>query len=151
MQIDWKISSFEELNTRELFEYLKLRQDVFVVEQECAYPDIDATDLKADHILGWHELSLVACARLIPAGITYEYPSIGRIATSNKARGTGVGRLLMDESLTFMHQQYPGEKIKIGAQQRLEKFYQSYGFKTVSEMYLEDGIPHIDMLQSNSD
>lgn len=150
MQIDWKISSFEELTTRELFEYLKLRQDVFVVEQECAYPDIDATDLKADHILGWHEQSLIACARLIPAGVTYEYPSIGRIATSNKARGTGVGRLLMDESLAFMHQQYPGEKIKIGAQQRLEKFYQSYGFQSVSEMYLEDGIPHIDMLQHNS-
>ncbi len=147
----WEIKSFAELSTRELFEYFKLRQAVFVVEQTCPYPDIDNTDLAAQHILAWQDDTLGACARLIPAGVTYDYPSIGRIATNDTQRGTGLGRELVKRSIAFMQQQYPNQQIKIGAQQRLERFYQSFGFRTVSDMYLEDNIPHIDMLLPAAD
>lgn len=146
MAMKWNLKTFDELNTHEMFEYLKLRQSVFVVEQTCPYPDIDDTDRKAHHLLAWQGTELAACARLIPAGVTYEHPSIGRIATSKQHRGTGLGRELVSQSIDHLHRLYPGTQTKIGAQERLEKFYQSFGFATVSTMYLEDDIPHIDML-----
>lgn len=142
----WELKRFDELSALEMFEYLKLRQSVFVVEQTCAYPDIDETDRKAHHLLGWEADKLAACARLIPAGVTYEYPSIGRIATSEDFRGAGLGRELVAHSIELMREMYPGHQIKIGAQERLAAFYESFGFETVSDMYIEDDIPHIDML-----
>ena len=146
--MQWTLKHFNELSTIELFEYLKLRQSVFVVEQTCPYPDIDDTDKVAHHLLAWHDSNLVACARIIPAGVTYPYPSIGRITNAIEYRGSGIGRDLVDKSIGHAKNLFPNQAIKIGAQQRLEKFYESFGFKTVSPMYLEDGIPHIDMLLS---
>ena len=117
-----------------------------MVEQTCPYPDIDKTDMKAHHLLVWDGDLLAACARLIPAGVTYDYPSIGRIATSQNHRGNGLGRELVANCIGHMRDLYPNQKIKIGAQERLSAFYQSFGFEVVSSMYLEDDIPHIDML-----
>jgi len=142
----WELKTLTELTSSELFEYLKLRQSVFVVEQTCPYPDIDDTDKAANHLLAWDKNTLAACARIIPAGVTYEYPSIGRIATGAMYRGTGLGRELVRRSIEQTQGLYPEQAIKIGAQERLSRFYQSFGFETVSDMYLEDDIEHIDML-----
>ncbi len=150
-EFHWQVKSFEQLSPVELFDYLKLRQAVFIVEQTCAYPDIDDTDKLAHHLLGYKGGLLVACARLIPANVTYEHPSIGRIATHAQARGSGLGRQLMTHCVSTMHDLYPGQTIKIGAQQYLENFYQSFGFETTSDVYLEDGIPHIDMVLESPD
>lgn len=147
MSIAWQTKSFDQLSTNELFEILKLRQAIFVVEQECAYPDIDDTDKVALHFFGYADEHLAAYARLIKPGVTYDYASIGRVAIAPEFRGTGLGRTLMQASIAKMSELYPGEKLKIGAQQHLEAFYNSLGFVTVSETYLEDGIPHIDMLR----
>lgn len=149
--MQWSLKAYQELTIEELFDCLHLRQSVFVVEQACPYPDIDATDKVAHHFLGYleneqGEKELVACARLIPAGVTYEFPSIGRIATSLSHRGLGLGRELMTHCIEHMQRLYPEQSIKIGAQERLEAFYQSFGFETTSAMYLEDNIPHIDMI-----
>lgn len=151
MKLHWKTSAFAELNTQELFEILKLRQAIFVVEQECAYPDIDDTDLVSMHLCGYdngynENSDLVAYARLIKPGVSYDQSSIGRIVVSPKARGQRLGETLMHKALGVMQELFPQEPIKIGAQQHLEKFYNDLGFKTISEMYLEDGIPHIHML-----
>lgn len=147
MKLYWKIKAFTELSTQELFEILKLRQEIFVVEQECAYPDIDDTDLVSMHLSGHNENNeLVAYARLIEPGVSYDQASIGRIVVSPAARGQRLGESLMHTALNEMEVLFPQKAIKIGAQQHLEKFYNDLGFKTISEMYLEDGIPHIHML-----
>ncbi len=151
--INWQIKTFDELSNDELFEVLRLRQAVFVVEQECAYPDIDATDKVALHLLGYlagePHAELAVYARLIKPGVTYEYASIGRVVVAPQARGKDYGRALMLRAITEVEQRYPHGPIKIGAQQHLETFYVSLGFERVSEMYLEDDIPHIDMMRGS--
>lgn len=144
--IQWRSKTFDELTNQELFSLMELRQRIFVVEQECAYPDIDNTDKLASHLMAWDDDVLAGCTRLIGPGITYEYASIGRVAIAQDYRGSGLGRQLMQHSIREMRARYPQQAIKIGAQQHLEAFYQSLGFTTVSDMYLEDDIPHIDML-----
>lgn len=146
-QIDWQTKRFEQLTGGELFTILKLRQAIFVVEQECAYPDIDDTDKVALHFSGYIDEQLTAYARLIKPGVTYEHASIGRIVVAPQFRGSGLGRTLMQAAIKKIEQVYPGQNQKIGAQQHLEAFYNSLGFKTISDMYMEDGIPHIDMLR----
>ena len=146
----WELKPFAELSALELFEYLKLRQSVFVVEQTCPYPDIDDIDKSSYHLLGWKDSELVACARIIPAGISYQHPSIGRIASALHCRGSGIGRKLVKKSIDYTQSLFPGCVIKIGAQERLEKFYHSFGFETVSDSYIEDGIAHIEMLLDES-
>ena len=148
MSISWKTKSFENLDTRELYQLLMLRQAVFVVEQQCAYPDLDASDLVAMHLCGLDDNGeLIAYARLIEPGVSYAQASIGRVVVSPNARGQGLGPTLMNTALAEMATLYPGQAIKIGAQQHLEKFYNDLGFETISKMYLEDGIPHIYMLR----
>lgn len=142
----WETRIFEQLTNVELFEYFKLRQAVFIVEQTCPYPDIDDTDKLAHHLLAFNGDTLKACARIIPSNVTYEFPSIGRIAIAESGRGTGLGRELVERSIALTRSLFPNKTIKIGAQQYLEGFYQSFGFTTISEMYLEDNIPHIDMV-----
>ena len=140
---------FNELSLYELYEIMALRQEVFVVEQNCPYLDADGKDQSAWHLMGLNEnKKLVAYTRLIPKGISYEkYPSIGRVVTSTSARGGGIGRELMEQSIQWMEKLFPAQDIKIGAQCYLEKFYKSLGFEIAGDEYLEDGIPHYPMLR----
>jgi len=145
--ITWQCIPFSQLSTIELYELLKLRVDVFVVEQTCPYPELDDNDHQngVRHLLGYSGKELVACARLLPPGTTYQHVSFGRIATKKNARGNGLGHLLLTEALAACEKLWPAQTIDIGAQEHLHEFYQSHGFKQVSDMYLEDDIPHIDM------
>ncbi|MGF1721571.1 GNAT family N-acetyltransferase [Vibrio kyushuensis] len=146
-QIIWHTLRFDQLTTLQLYQLLQLRVDVFVVEQNCPYPELDNKDIQqgVHHLLGYIDDRLVACARLLPRNISYADVSIGRIATSSKVRGTGLGNLLVHTALANCQTLWPGQSITIGAQEHLANFYASHGFTKISEMYLEDDIPHIDM------
>lgn len=149
--MQWRTLSFAELTTVQLYELLQLRVDVFVVEQNCPYPELDGKDCAAQT---WHLLGvdvngqLQAYARLLAPGISYEEVSIGRVLVRDSARGQGIANILMQQAISECQRLWPQQAIKIGAQQYLLAFYQQLGFEQVSEMYLEDGIPHIDMLRS---
>ncbi|MFA6060516.1 MAG: GNAT family N-acetyltransferase [Taibaiella sp.] len=148
--MNWYIKSFDELNTIELYKILQLRCAVFIVEQNCPYQDLDDKDLKATHI--WSSDSdgnVTAYCRILPAGISYTEPSIGRVATAATARNTGMGRILMQKAISFIHDTWNQPAIRISAQLYLDKFYTSLGFETVSEPYMEDNIPHIEMVKTN--
>ncbi|UUM30363.1 GNAT family N-acetyltransferase [Vibrio japonicus] len=143
----WQLVSFNQLSTQKLYQLLKLRVDVFVVEQECPYPELDNKDHLPDvhHLLGYKGDELVACARLLPRGVSYPSVSIGRVATKKAHRGGGLGHQLLKQALSGCEQLWPTSDIEIGAQEHLAGFYAQHGFVTTSAMYLEDGIPHIDM------
>jgi ElaA protein len=138
------LRAFDELSTSELYEVLALRQRVFVVEQKCAYLDCDGKDLRASHLLGRQGKDLVAYARLLPRGASYEESSIGRVASDPSVRGSGCGRELIREAIARTWETFGGP-IYIGAQRYLERFYAEVGFVVVGEPYDEDGIPHIHM------
>ncbi|MCQ2546672.1 MAG: GNAT family N-acetyltransferase [Clostridia bacterium] len=147
-----KIKTFDELTGRELYESMRLRQDVFVLEQTCLYPDLDGRDYDCWHALafndstsGGNESDLVGYIRILPAGQTFDTVAIGRVLTRETQRGEGVARQLMEESLHYIRDVLGETHVKLSAQQYLIKFYESLGFKIISEGYLEDGIPHIDM------
>ena len=146
--ITWQLKPFAELTTIQLYQLLKLRVDVFVVEQQCPYPELDDKDHQKDvyHLLGYESDKLVACTRLLPKGVSYPSVSIGRVATSADHRGGGIGHQLLEESLRACQSLWPNESIEIGAQAYLEAFYTRHGFVKMSDTYLEDGIPHIDMI-----
>lgn len=146
MNLHWTLKKFEDLNPVELYRILQLRNEVFVVEQNCPYQDADNKDLKAHHFMGWHGDILVAYTRLIPPGISYTEASIGRVVSSPKYRGTGAGRALMELSIQNTLILFNCNTIKIGAQLYLKKFYESLGFAQCSGEYLEDNIPHIEMI-----
>jgi len=141
---------FIELTLEELYEIMALRQEVFVVEQDCPYLDADGKDPKSWHLMGRNgEGKLLAYARLLPEGVSYSgYASFGRVVSSPEARRSGVGRQLMQAVMAEMQVLFPNQPIRIGAQQYLIKFYESFGFHADSEMYLEDGIPHVEMVSS---
>ncbi|MEN8138557.1 MAG: GNAT family N-acetyltransferase [Bacteroidota bacterium] len=140
------IKTFEELSTTELYQIINLRERVFVVEQKCYYLDADNNDQKAWHLLLFEGKNLAAYLRILPPNVTYEYPSIGRVVVDVKYRSLNLGRKIMEEAINFLKEKYPKQPIKIGAQVYLNKFYQSLGFINNSEEYLEDGIPHVDMI-----
>ncbi|WP_168926921.1 GNAT family N-acetyltransferase [Shewanella donghaensis] len=147
--IQWKLLSFNELSLDELYELLKLRVDVFVVEQNCPYPELDDKDRLplTKHLLGVTEQGeIIAYTRILAAGVSYDEASIGRVIVAEKGRGNGVAHDLMMRSINVVKESWPTQNIQIGAQQHLSDFYQQQGFTQSSEMYLEDGIPHIDML-----
>ncbi len=148
--LSWLCSSFESLTTSELYEILRLRAEVFVVEQDCPYQDLDNKDQLGFHLLGREGSSLSCYARLLPPGVNYPEASIGRVVTSTSVRGSGLGRLLLRESIRQCQILWPGKDITISAQHHLEKFYQEFAFTTESEPYSEDGIPHIRMHRSGS-
>ena len=150
--ITWKSVPFSQLTNHELYQLLKLRVDVFVVEQTCPYPELDDNDTLEGvyHLLGYQEQQLVACARLLPQGVTYPSVSIGRVATKKSARGNGLGHQLLKQSLLECAKHWPNKRVEIGAQQHLIVFYQQHGFVQTSEMYLEDDIPHIDMKRESN-
>ncbi len=150
VSLSFSLLPFEELDSPTLYEVLRLRQRVFVLEQQCPYVDADNLDQVAWHLMGRQaggELS--AYTRLLPEGAAYEgYVSIGRIVTAPEVRGQGHGRALMDESLKACRRLFGDAPIKIMAQQYLLAFYEAYGFRAVSAPFLEDGIYHVDMVKT---
>jgi len=149
MQIDWRLKKFDEVSPHELYAILQLRNAVFVVEQNCVFQDADNKDQPSYHVMGWMDNQLIAYTRLVPAGIGYDVPSIGRVVTAAVVRGKGVGKLLMQHSIAQLYQLFGRTPIKIGAQLYLQQFYESLDFVRVSEVYLEDGIEHIYMVKHN--
>ena len=149
-RVDWQWKRFAELAPHELYALLAARAAVFVVEQACAFQDLDGLDTRAWHLLGWagerDAASVAAYLRLVDPGGMYAEPTIGRVLTTAAFRGRGLGREVMREGLTRAALLYPGSAIRIRAQQRLERFYAELGFRTVSAPYDEDGIAHVDML-----
>lgn len=158
-KIRWQWTRFDDLEPRDLYALLRARGEVFIIEQRCAFLDTDGVDLNAWHLLGWTvpegapargdgaSAVLVAYLRLIEPGRVFDEPSIGRVLTVAPFRRVGLGRPLMNEGLRKAAELYPGQAVRIGAQSRLERFYQSLGFRTVSEVYIEDGIEHVQMLR----
>lgn len=141
--------AFKELSLEQLYEMMALRQAVFVVEQDCPYLDADGKDPASMHLLGYTQDGLLAAyARIIPPDISYPgYVSLGRIVTSPQVRGQGAGKMLMENCLQFVGTLYGQKPIKISAQTYLIQFYESFGFKTTGDTYLEDNIPHIAMIR----
>lgn len=148
LNTDWQCKNFSTLNSLELYEILKLRNRVFVVEQNCVYADTDNKDPESLHLCGFYKNQLVAYARLIPPGIAFTEASIGRVVTAPEFRHYGLGKELMQKALKITYESFQSSSIKIGAQLYLKKFYTDLGFKPCSDTYLEDGIPHIEMLHS---
>lgn len=149
--IDWRVKRFNELSINELYDALKLRVNVFVVEQTCYYPELDDLDRHAQtiHLLAYQQDKLIAYLRILPKGTSYlDYPAIGRVVIERSARGTGLGHQLMVHALNACQQAFPNQQIKMSAQEHLESFYKKHGFIRCSDMYLEDGIPHISMVQN---
>ena len=145
--IAFSSKNFQELTTQELYQVLALRADVFVVEQNCPYQDVDGKDLNSLHVLGYLDKELVAYARVLAQGISYnEYASIGRVVTATSVRGKTHGHALVDFSIDVCNKNFPDQAVKISAQAHLEKFYNEHGFKATGESYLEDDIPHIGMI-----
>jgi ElaA protein len=144
--LNWSCKKFDLLSPRELYAILQLRNEVFVVEQNCVFQDADNKDHGSYHLMGWKGDQLLAYTRIVPAGIAYVEPSIGRVVTSSHIRKTGLGRLLMQTSIDALYGLYGRVPIRIGAQLYLKTFYSSLGFAPASEIYLEDGIEHIEML-----
>ncbi len=148
MGIKFEVKGFNELATAELYKILRLRAEVFVVEQDCVYQDIDNKDQKALHVIGYKNDEVVAYTRIFNAGDYFEKASIGRVVVSKDQRQFGYGHDLIKESINAIVKNYQTTDIKISAQTYLKKFYETHGFNQVGEAYLEDGIPHIGMVTS---
>jgi ElaA protein len=150
-EIAWQWSRFADLTQHVLYAALRVRSEVFVVEQHCAFLDMDGADQEAWHLLGWVERgdarALAAYLRLLPPGCRFAEASIGRVLTAADFRRTGAGRAVMREGVRKSSEIYPQHGIRIGAQRYLESFYADFGFRPASEPYLEDGIAHIQMLR----
>jgi len=143
--MEWLFREYEKLTLSELYELLKLRASVFVVEQDCPYQDLDGKDLQATHLLGYKK-KLIAYSRIFPPGtVDKEHASIGRIITIKQERGKGIGFKLVKKSVTFCREHFGDQIIKISAQVYLKKFYNQCGFVEKGKIYLEDGIPHCSM------
>ena len=139
---------FDQLTPRELYDIMALRQEVFIVEQNCPYLDADGKDPHCWHLTGRNDGGKLVCyTRLLPKGLAYDdYISIGRVVSSPSARGTGAGKILMQRSIELCIHLFGNQPIKIGAQSYLLKFYEGFGFRSTGEEYLEDGIPHTKMI-----
>jgi len=152
MAMIWQLFTFAELTTAQLYAILKLRQEVFVVEQQCVYQDCDGQDQNALHLLGWDDSGAqsepVAYLRILPPQTRDGLPAIGRIVTRRDMRGKGHGKEIMTRCLHWIDELYPKSAVAISAQQYLVKFYENFGFDIASEGYEEDGIPHIQMIRN---
>lgn len=144
--LDITVKSFDQLSTKELYDLLQLRSEVFVVEQDCVYQDIDGKDQKALHILGFKDEILVAYTRIFKPGDYFELASIGRVVVEENQRLYKYGYDIMKASIQAIKTEYNQTKIKISAQCYLKRFYNNLNFLEVGEQYLEDGIPHVAML-----
>ncbi len=146
MIIDWRLYEFRELPIALLYQIMAARQEVFIVEQNCPYLDADGYDSQALHLCGLHQGKMVAYSRLFGPNIKYSDASVGRVLTMKEVRRQGVGKQLMMESIAYCRQLFPRSPIRISAQSYLERFYNELGFHTVGSEYLEDGIPHQEMI-----
>jgi len=146
MDCVWTVKSFEDLTSAELYQILQLRIDVFMLEQNCLYPECDNKDYPSNHLFGVCDKKIVAYARLVPAGVSYDDLSIGRVVVHKDYRKFGLGKVLMHQAIQYWSANAPKADIRISGQLYLQRFYEELGFQRVSEMYLEDDIPHIEML-----
>ena len=150
--INWEVKHYKDLSLDELHDLLALRIEIFVVEQDCPYQEIDGKDKVAFHLIGRDEYGeIVATSRLLGPGISYDEVSIGRVVVSKKVRGKGVAHEMMDKSKEFVFTEFGKVPIRISAQEYLEKYYSSHGFEFTGKKYLEDGIPHMEMLFTPSE
>ena len=145
MKIHWKLKPFEALSVNELYDILRLRSEIFVVEQNCVYLDLDGKDKLALHLFGEFEGKIIAYSRLFKPGVTFDNASIGRVVVDSNYRNKKLGHELMREAIAKIQFHFGESKITIGAQIYLKKFYESHKFVQTSEMYIEDDIPHIEM------
>ena len=148
----WEVKTFQQLSPNQLFDFLQLRVDVFVVEQQCAYRELDEYDRhpEARHLSGRNEVGqLIAYARILPSGLRYPEVNLGRFVVRTDSRKQGVGHQLLQTALQEITRYWPKTPIRISAQDYLQKFYEQYGFIRVSEVYLEDGIPHVEMVKDS--
>jgi ElaA protein len=145
--ISWIAKPLIDLTVSELYKILRLRAEVFIVEQNCPYLDPDGKDFSSIHLMGWQQDHLAAYSRLVLPGVSYPEISIGRVVTSPLNRGSGLGKELISQSINFIEKEYGRQPIRIGAQLYLKSFYGSFGFSADSDVYLEDGIEHIIMLR----
>jgi ElaA protein len=152
LDIQWEVKTFQQLTVDQLFEMLQLRVDAFVVEQQCPYPELDHFDRHAEtrHLSARDARGqLMAYARILPPASRYPEVSIGRFVVKAEARSKGIGHQLLRSALDLIQECWPGNAIRISAQDYLQKFYGQHGFTRVSEVYLEDGIPHVEMLRQS--
>ncbi|SFN97774.1 ElaA protein [Formivibrio citricus] len=146
MNIHWQWFTLDTFDTRTLLAYLRLRQDIFVVEQKCTAPEIDDYDPPAQHLVGRDKQGrVIAALRLVPPGLKFPEPSLGRVVVHPDSRRGGTGSALLREALAKSDALWPGQGNRISAQSHLQHFYGNVGFKTVSEEYEEDGLPHVEM------
>ncbi len=149
--IQWQWLPFDALSREQLYALLRLRSEVFVVEQNCVFQDMDGLDNQAMHLLGTRLVAgapeLIAYVRCFPKGVTFDEASIGRVVTRQSARGGGLGHVLMDEAIKALEAQWGAQAIRIGAQAHLKDFYGRHGFVDVGKPYVEDGIPHLEMVR----
>lgn len=143
--MDWHIKKFEHLSLDELYDILKMRSEIFVVEQECVYLDVDGKDKNVFHLFLKENKKILAYCRILPRGIAYEEASIGRVIVNKNFRKEKLGETLMIKAISYLKDVLKEKEIKIQAQAYLRSFYKKFGFQEISEEYIEDGIPHIDM------
>lgn len=146
MALTWKTKAYNELTLDEFHDLIALRIDIFVVEQNCPYAELDGKDKLADHIIALDGKSkIVATARILPPGIAYDTVAIGRVVVDESQRGKGTGHQLMKECMRFIELKFGKAPITLSAQKHLESYYAAHGFKSTGKEYLEDGIPHVEM------
>ena len=142
----WSCKAFKELSLDEFHDIIQLREIVFVVEQDCPYLDVDGKDKEALHVFGEYQGNIVATTRILKPGKSYDEVAIGRVVTSPTVRGMGMGKQLMEESMKFVQLHFGKVPVRISAQTYLLKYYKSFGFVETGKEYLEDNIPHLEML-----
>ena len=148
--MSWLLKYFDELTVQELYAILQLRNEVFIIEQNCIYPDLDDKDQAAHHLMCFENNKLIAYTRILAPGISYTDPAIGRVVTAPGARRSGLGKELMQRSIDSCKNLFGNTSVTLSAQLYLKKFYESLGFSAVSEVYLEDGIEHVKMTRKAS-
>jgi ElaA protein len=155
-RVNWTETNWKDWKASTMYAALRLRSDVFVVEQDCVYPDLDDKDPQSIHLVALAleaqpGQSALATVRMVPPGVSYAEPSIGRVVTAHSERGSGLGRELMQRAIRICQRRWPGQAVRISAQQYLIQFYQNLGYSCTGEGYLEDGIPHIEMIRPAED
>ncbi|MCG4580112.1 GNAT family N-acetyltransferase [Clostridium cochlearium] len=148
--MNWNVKKFEELKCEEIYKILQIRNKIFIVEQKCAYQDCDGKDKKSYHLYLEDKGEIISYSRILPRKVSYNEVSIGRVLVNKNYRGMGIARKMMIKAINFIEKNLGEKEIKIQAQCYLIDFYKSLGFKEISNEYLEDNIPHIDMLYKKS-